>query len=191
MLIADLLSFEIPWKRVVIMAAATVLALLVVDFIWVVARRRKLEFRERHGWVSRLGYLLFLIATATLGATAFGSILRFGHMSGFALLIHIMAAGVFVFTLVVVAVAFLPWGSESGKPAYVLEHRWWLARWSAWALVISSLVTAGTMLVSMLPVLDTSGLLQFAQVHRLAGLVAASAACIHAYAMVITRLGWR
>ncbi|RMF42746.1 MAG: hypothetical protein D6753_06720 [Planctomycetota bacterium] len=191
MIVADLLNIDLPWKQIIIGAVCALLAVLLVNGTWVAATRRRLEFRERHGWIARTSYLLFLVATVTLAATSFGSILRFGHMSGLGLLIHIMSAGAFVATLFIVATAFLPWGSERQQSAYVLEHRWWLARWSAWALVVASLVAAGTMLISMLPILDTTGLLQFAQLHRLAGLIVAAAAAIHAYAMVVTRLGWR
>ncbi len=56
-------------------------------------------------------------------------------------------------------------------------------RLSAWLLILSSLVAAATMVISMLPVLDTQGLLQVATWHRWAGLVVVVSAVLHLLAL--------
>ena len=112
-------------------------------------------------------------------------------MFGYALLAHVGAAGAFVFLLLLIACFYLPRGRDLLGSETTGDNRWWLARLSAWLLVISSIVTAGTMFVSMLPILDTAGLLEFAMLHRYAGLVVVVSAVVHVYALCCTKLGLR
>ena len=104
---------------------------------------------------------------------------------------HIAAAGAFVFLLLLVAFLFLPSGASSGQAGFTADNRWWLSRWMAWGLIASSLVAAGTMLLSMLPLFGTDALLLVASVHRYAGLVVVVAAIFHVYSLICTRLGFR
>ena len=102
-----------------------------------------------------------------------------------------MAAGAFVFLLLVFALIYLPQGPPQPNATVMNAHQWWLNRWSVWALVLGSLVTAGAMFLSMLPVLDTAGLLQAARLHRYAGLFAVVAAIVHSYSLIYYRYRWR
>ncbi len=112
-------------------------------------------------------------------------------MAGDALLAHLAAGGSFVFLLLAMAVLYLPHGITSDGTCGNTERRWWLARWSVTFVVFSGLVTAGAMFLSMLPILDTAGLVQAAALHGYSGLIVVIAAIFHAYAILCTRVGLR
>lgn len=167
-----------------------VVAFILADALYAYFARRRGEATQRRGWLSWLIYLGFMGLVAVLGVTGFGSIVSVGFMSGDALLVHVVAAGAFTFLLVAIAWLFLPRPARAGG-SFQYEHRWWLARWSAWLLVFSCLAAAATMFLSMLPILDTVGLSQVVELHRYAGLAAIAAALLHAYALTATRLSLR
>ena len=58
-------------------------------------------------------------------------------------------------------------------------------------MIVSGILAAGTMFLSMLPILNTGELLQVAMLHRYAGLVVTLAACMHLCSLVCVRLGLR
>jgi hypothetical protein len=190
MLFAELSALRIPFTTVLAATAIAVVALLGVSLLRVLATRRHQKPGRQRFWLSRWLYLAFLLLIAVLAVSAFGSIVQFGHMSGYALFAHIAASGGFVFLLAAIALLLLPVNSGSGEHA-LTDDRWWLARWSAWALVLSGLAAASTMLFSMLPIFDTQGLLTMAAIHRYAGLAVVVAAVFHVYALGCTKLGWR
>lgn len=142
--------------------------------------------QRRSRWSLAL-YAVYLALIAVLAASSFGSILRWGHMSGYALLTHMAAAGAFVFLLMLIAWLYLP----HGRAVRRLETRWWLARWSAWTMVLASLVVIASMLLCMLPLLDTVDMRRMIDVHRYAGLAVVATAAMHAASLCYTRLGWR
>jgi hypothetical protein len=72
-----------------------------------------------------------------------------------------------------------------------LKHPWWLSRFSLWGIQIFSIVTAGSMLAEMLPVLSTEAMLLSAKVHRYSGLLLIVSLLTHAYSLLVQRLGWR
>ncbi len=194
MMLADLTLTHAPvtpWLVSVGVTAAIVLGLV---GMFAFATNRRIRDSATRGWLSRLCYAVFLTSVGVLAISSFGSLLQFGHMSGYALLAHVAAAGAFVFLLLVVAVLYLPWGGSVAtdeNTAAVGDQRWWFARWTAWLLVISSLLTAGSMFLSMLPILDTAGLHEAVAVHRWTGLVVVVSALFHLFAISCTRLGWR
>lgn len=192
MLLDDPQSLNVSFTQVLYVAIAVVAVGLLAAALGVFATNRRSPAGPSRHWISRAIYGLYLILIVALAATGLGSIVRWGHMSGYALLLHLAAAGGFVFLMVAMAVLYLPaTASVAGGDRERQLDRWWAIRWSAWALVLSSLVTAGTMLVSMLPVLDTTGLLQMAMLHRYAGLAVVIAACVHLFSLTCVRLGWR
>jgi hypothetical protein len=191
MLLADLTFPEIPLSAVLIGACIVVAAIVIINAVIVVPTNYKVRAGARRGIFSQLLYVVFLALIAVLAVTSFGSILQYGHLSGYALLAHIGAAGAFVFLLVAIAWLYLPRGYGAPLSAKRGEDRWWLARWSAWILIVSSIASAATMFASMLPLLDTEGLLEFAAWHRYVGVLVVMAAIVHLYAMLCTRLGWR
>lgn len=187
MLLAELPS--IAFDSVLTVAPIVLAVVLGLGGLLVCLTSRKVQERPRRNILSLAVYLVFLAVVVGLAVTSFGTIVQFGHMSGYALLLHVTGAGAFVFLLLAIAYLFLPRG-DAGRVSNN-EQRWWVSRWSAWALVIGGILAAGTMFLSMLPVLDTSGLLLAAELHRYAGLVVVAAAIIHLYALCCTRLGLR
>lgn len=161
-----------------------VLVALAVMGVYYYLTHRHHQPRSRRIWFSKVIYFAFLVTVGVLAITSFGSILWQEVMQHYALLGHLTAAGAFVFLLLPLACFYLP-------SSLRWSRTWWLESLSAWVMVLSSLTVAASMLVSMLPVADTSGLLQLTEVHRLAGLIAVSSATLHAFALVVQRLGMR
>jgi hypothetical protein len=191
MIFADLSFPSIPFSNLILATGILLLVAVVLGTSWVLLSGRRVSKRESHHWFSRLTYAIFIASICVLSASSFVSILQFGHMSGLALLAHVSAAGVFVFVLVAIAILYLPSDSHLADESIAWESRWWVARWTAWLLVVSSIVAAGTMFVSMLPLLDTEGLVTALELHRYAGLAVVIGAVLHLYALLITRLGFR
>lgn len=191
MLIAESTIVNIEFSRVLLLAGIATAIGLCLSAVFVRMTNRHTDEGAGRGWPSRALYLGFAATIGILAITSFGSVLRFGHMSCYALLAHLAGGGTFVFLLLAIAALYLPHGSLSRNTSVAADHRWWVARWSAWILVLSGLVTAGTMFLSMLPVLDTRGLVNVATLHSYSGLTTVIAACIHGYALLCTRLGWR
>jgi len=154
------------------------------------AIRSRLPTNRRH-WFSFALHVAFLAVIAVLAISSFGTLIATWHLLGYPLLLHLTAAGAFVFLLLGFAALYIPQGRPAPDDQAISAHRWWLNRWSIWTLVLAGLVTAGTMFASMLPVLDTAGLLQAATLHRYAGLIVVVAAVTHAYNLVCVRIGWR
>lgn len=191
MLLADLPSLNISFTQVLIAVAVIVAVVLVVATLIPYTTPRQYQRGPTRHWLSWLVYGAYLFLIAVLAVTAFGSIVTSGHVSGYPLLFHVAASGGFVFLMVAIAFLYLPTGADEEDVRSGRQESWWAPRWSAWALVISSLVAAGTMLASMLPVLDTAGLLQMAMLHRYAGLAVVVSAIFHLYSLVCVHLGWR
>jgi hypothetical protein len=143
----------------------------------------------RRAWFHSLIYVAFMGVLALLSVTSFGSLLQSKPLSGYVLMAHVAGAGAFTFLLVAIAWLYLPTYSHA-EQGFRFEHRWWLARWSAWLLVVGSLAAAGTMFLSMLPVLNTESLKQVALLHRYAGIVTVVAAVLNVFAMAWTRFKW-
>ena len=184
-------ALNVSFAQVMYVIGAVVGVGLILAALSVFTTKRKVPPGPARHWITRSIYGIYVVLIIALAATGLGSIARWGHMSGYALLYHLAAAGGFVFVMVAIAILYLPaTAGEVGDRDGQLD-RWWAVRWSAWALVLSSLVTAGSMLLSMLPVLDTAGLLQMVMLHRYAGLAVVVAICVHLFALTCVRLGWR
>src|SRR5690606_20147430 len=61
--------------------------------------------------------VLLILPTTELAATAWGSILRIGHMGSDALIAHMAASGVFVLLVPIAAVIVPRWASRPGSAA--------------------------------------------------------------------------
>lgn len=141
---------------------------------------------KKPGRIGSLVYLAFAGSVFLLAATSFGTILRVGHMSGYALAAHTAGAGAFVFLLLPVAWWLLP-----GAPGAARRDGRRVQSVAAWMVVVSGLAVAGTMFASMLPLLGTNDLLEAVRWHRWAGLFAVVAVVIHAATFVGERLSRR
>ena len=170
-------------KLLIPTAMVTGIVFLLTVLVVLSSKKHRTDRYERN-WFTRTLYLLFIGCVSVLAATSFGSILQQGHMEHYALMAHTTAAGGFVFLTLAVAIFFLPRGTAT-------KEIWLMEKWSVWVLIAGAMVTTATMLVSMLPLLDTTGLLQAVQIHRYAGLVTAIAAIFHAFSLIAGRLGYR
>ena len=159
-------------------------ALLVLSSIYVIATKVDVSRSEHRGWISRILYFVFALSILALAATSFGSILKQGHMNNYALIAHAGLGGVFVVLLLGIAWLYLPSGAE-------ISERWRGERWTAWALVLASMLTAGSMIISMLPILSTQELIDATRVHRFTGLATLIALAFHSCSLLAGRLGYR
>lgn len=191
MLIAELSNIGVSFPRLLVLAGVITAIAIAASAMFVLSTKRQVEDRTSRNSLSRLIYAGFVVMVGGLSVTSFGSILAFGHLAGYALLAHLAAGGSFVFLLLAVSTLYLPRGVSPGHALFTADQRWWVARWSAWLLVLSGLVTAGTMFLSMLPILDTDGLVKVAALHSYSGLVAVIATVVHVFALICTQRGWR
>lgn len=176
--------FNLSFVNLLLPAALATIVVVVLLALWVMSTNRRKTDRYERGWISRVAYAAFLVCTVVLAGTSFVSIVQEGHMQHYPLIAHTSAAGAFVFLLVAVSATYLPRGSST-------SDNWIVERYSAWALVLGSLVTVATMLISMVPILDTEGMNQAMFVHRLAGLSTVIFAVLHLFSLIVGRLGFR
>lgn len=177
---------EIDFTQAMNVAGLGTVALLGLGGLWVLATGRGQRNADGRNWLAKICYLVFTVVVVVLAVSSFGAILTEGHMLGYALLAHMAAAGAFVFLLLAIAYFYLPRGSDIPS-----DNRWWVARWSAWGLVVAGIVTAGTMFLSMLPVLGSEDMLAAIAVHRFSGLIVVVCMVFHFFALCCVRLGLR
>jgi hypothetical protein len=189
--VAEIPIVNIPIGQLLLAAGLLLSLWLTLASLTIAASRRGKKPTSRRHWLSRWLYVCYLGLVAVLALTAFGSLLRFGHVGGYPLLYHVTAAGGFVFLMVAIAFLYLPTAADELDEHDQPVAQWWAPRWSAWALIATSIATAGTMLLSMLPWLDTQGLRDMSLLHRYAGLGVVIAAILHAYSLFCVRIGWR
>jgi hypothetical protein len=182
---------EMSLSTVLISTAILLGIMLIGHLVYAIASNRRMVVANRQHWFLLALYVAFLATIAVLAISSFGTLITSGHLLGYPLLLHLTAAGAFVFLLLGFAVFYIPQGIPTPNDAALNAHRWWLNRWSIWTMVLAGLVTAGTMFVSMFPLLDTKGLLETATLHRYAGLVVVVAAIIHVYSLACVRFRWR
>ncbi len=169
------------WIIPTLLGAASVM-LVTIAIAFFTRRKRRDPFRRR--WINTGIYLTFVFSVAVLAASSFSAILSEGKMEHDALMIHVAASGLFVCLLFVVALTYLPRGETTRKV-------WWWEKWNIWGLVVSGLIASVTMLLSMLPLLDSDQLGQTLHWHRLAGLATVIFLLQHLAATLIGWLGWR
>lgn len=190
-LFGDLSLTQFDFRSILIYSLIGLAVLVVLGGVVVNASKKAVTPAKSRSWFSKLIYLAFLAMVIMLAGSSFGSILQAGHMSGYALIAHLGAAGAFTFLLLAVAVLFAPNGAKPDEAGFTSDGRWWFSRMSAWLLLLSSIAAAGTMFVSMLPILDTQGLLEFAALHRFAGLAVVISSVMHGFAMLCAKSGLR
>jgi hypothetical protein len=169
-------------------------ALIVLHLaITIVRRGPRVERPPWSPW-EKLVYVATLASVAGLGVTSFFTVMRFGAMHGWALFAHMVAAGLFVFVLPVLAITWCGvnrFAARSGseQDGEDAPRFFWLPRATFWVIVAGGLVVTLTMLLSMLPVFGTEGLQSLLDVHRYAGLVVVVAMLLHLYSVTIQCLG--
>ena len=184
-----------PFARLIPIVGVILFVLLILHGLFAFSTRsgRDLSYRRRI-WASLI-YIAFWVFTTILAVTSFGSILLKSKMEHEALLIHVMAAG--GFTAIMVAFAYW-WNPAFGRPIVQYPdfedsttNGWWVARWSLWLVILSSLGVAASMLFGMLPLFDTQQMLTSVALHRYFGLTLVVGLLVHLYSLAIQWLGWR
>lgn len=173
--------FEIAAPITLIVLATLVVAHVVVR----VAVRRPMTERRKYRWSipEKLIYAGFVLSVVVLGATSLVSVLAFGAMHGWWLVVHLVAAGAFVFFVAVMAwtVAFRfnfavsQQANESTTDAPFPS----ISKIIFWIILLLSLIVVGVILASMFPVFATEQMLQLIEVHRLSGLALFAAVILH------------
>ncbi|HID24175.1 MAG TPA: hypothetical protein EYP14_17485 [Planctomycetaceae bacterium] len=174
------------------------------------ARRRGLAAPPpaRWHWWERLLYAVAVLALLDLSVTAFYAVAVHGHLGGWWLLGHMVGAGTFLGVLPLLALTWcrpccfeLPSRSDQrqasgaqdeGQAAVPLPapRRFsWLGKLTFWLMMISGIVVAGTMLLSMFPLFGTHMLEELLDLHRYSGLVLAAASLLHLYSVCANRFG--
>lgn len=167
----------LPW----VLGSSLLLAPLLGLWSW---GRRHVATSYRLGWLSASLYLAWLVAVTGLGLTSYVPLLFGGPMQHWSLLLHLMLAGAFVGLLGLLAVLFNP--VRTGWP--LADRRtWWLPQVLLWILLLSGLATACSMLVGMMPWLDTEGLELAVQLHRYCGLAAVVSSLLYGVCLVAGR----
>ena len=184
-----------PFRNVIVVVGIALLVTILIHSVFAAVTSKK-QRNARRGWIAALVYFAFAILVIGLTATSFGAILVEGVMQNWALLAHISIAGAFVFVMLVFAIIWNPnYLAQTGSGAIPVEaskkDRWWLFTWSLWGVLFSSVVVAGSMLLQMLPVLDTEGMLEVTELHRYSGLVLSASLILNVYSIAIRRIGWR
>jgi hypothetical protein len=175
------------------------IAALVLVLVYLIAglvRGRARDAKSRWTLWEKLVYLALLVSVSVLAVTSFGALLRLGEMSGWALFTHMVGAGMFTFTLPVLAIT---WCEPSrfdirrvGERAETGPRRfYWFVKLTFWIVLLSGLIVSMSMLLSMLPLFGTEGLGDLLDLHRYSGLIVVIALVFHLVGVVLQRLGKR
>jgi hypothetical protein len=185
------------YPRVVQLVLAIAVVMLVVHFLLAAGTRHKgAGLRKRFGWFERVIYFFTFVIVMVLGFTAFYSVIRFGHMHRWLLLVHLMAAGAFVVLIALLAVTWcvparFGRGVDCRPDAHEAGRFNALTKLTYWLMLLAGLATAAPMLLSMLPLLDTDLMRDMLNLHRYAGLLLVIATVLHVYGVWLGRMGWR
>ena len=184
-----------PFSRLIPAVGAVLLVLLVLHGLFAKSTRNKRDISTSRGLWAVLVYVAFGVVVAVLSLTSFGAILMNGKMEHQSLLIHVMAAGAFTAVMVAFAYAWNPVFGRSSAASKNFEDNttngWWVARWSLWLVLFSSLGVAASMLFGMLPLFDTTQMEMAIALHRYCGLFLVVGIIVHLYAIAVQRIGWR
>ncbi len=176
-----------PMFATVALWALLVLALLVVaHLILRMLDKTPREERGRYRWgiFEKLTYFGFFVSVCILAATSLVSILTFGGMHGWWLVVHLMGAGTFVLLVAVmswtVSFRFAFIGSAAQPDVNTTTRGFpFSAKVIYWLILILSLVVVGVILLGMFPLFGTDDLLQLIDVHRYSGLALFVAVTLH------------
>jgi len=168
-------------------------AMGIVGFILLagLSRSRTAEPRSRWNRWEKLVYLALLLSVAILAGTSFGSLLWFGEFCGWFLFVHMLGAGMFVFTLPVLAITWFPpsrfgiprgGGQDQNVPGPIGS----ISALLLWIVLTGGLLVSMTMLLSMLPLFGTEGLGELLNLHYYSGLTVAVALAIHGTGVILS-----
>ena len=130
-------------------------------------------------WFDRIFLLGLLLIVAALAVTAAPAVPE-GPLGGSALLLHMMASGALVFVLPLYALVYVGRNLRS-------ERSSGMQRLGFWLLVLSGVLTIGSIFLCMLPIASTEQMHELIRVHRYAGFAMVPAVAL--LAMGVSR--WR
>ena len=184
-----------------IAAASTIVAHLLLNLFFGSEKLR----RPRWSLLTKLIYLATVFSVGALAVTSFYAVLSHGAMHGWFLLIHVMAAGMFVGVLMCMAVMWAATSrfgiakcdkeqtsTDAAKAASDQadqpgERFTCLSKVAFWVILVSGIATAGTMLLSMLPLFGTDDMQDLITAHRYAGLLLVIATLLHVYLAILAK----
>ncbi len=179
------------FPSIVAIVLAVTAGVIVLHLVLALIGGRATRPRRRLNLWERLVYLGALVSVATLGFTAFFTILRFGSMRGWWLFAHMFGAGALVALLPLLAINWAGpcrFGSGSANDEETYATRFfWIPKLMFWLFLLSSLTVILTILLSMLPIFGTDGLHILLDIHRYAGLMAVVVLTIHFYCILLQR----
>jgi len=156
------------------------------------------------GKSKKLLYLLAVVCFLVLGVAGFYPALVLGEeLSGYLLMIHVTAGGVFAVCLAILALTSAhhyrfnendwPWlGSlvrrEARTNKFIPDNSELLRKAAFWLLVIAALPLMLSVVLSMFPIFGTAGQYFLADTHRYATLVFALVAIVHTYLIIQARV---
>ncbi len=173
-------------------------AMGIVGLILLASLGRSRAAQPKSHWSpwEKLLYLLTLVSVAILAGTSFGSLLWFGEFRGWSLFAHMLGAGMFVFTLPVLAITWFEPGrfgtgrdDDQGQSQPGPLER--IPALLFWIVLTGGLIVSLTMLLSMLPLMGTDGLGKLLDLHYWSGLVVAVALAIHCTLKLMSYIGQR
>ncbi len=135
--------------------------------------------RPQTAFLNRALSVLLFVALTQLSWTALYGVYGPGHLEGFYLFFHMAGSGLFLAVLPLWSITLYSYEAVGAAvtggvevPAHV-RVGCGLRRICVAAFLLSALVVAGTMLLSMLPLFGTEGLEELLVVHKYSGAVAA------------------
>ena len=139
---------------------------------------------RRLGLIERAAYVLLTLTAIALAVSGMAPSLLFGEMlSGYLLMAHVMAGGVFMFFLLLTAL--LGAGGAAGPDGKFAASQ----RCSFWVILALGVGTALTMMFSMLPIFGPHGLEVLRELHRYMGLAIVAVGYWHIYQTMFVRRG--
>jgi hypothetical protein len=130
-----------------------------------------------------------IVSVGVLAVTSLRGMLGDGELRGWLLMGHMTASGAFIVSLLLAVVL---WASacevcatDEGLGGRRFSR---LTRYSFWFFVTASLVTLGTMVLSMFPLLSTHNTELMFAVHRYAGLAMVAGLVVHLYSVSLGRI---
>ena len=184
------------FREILPSALIVTLVLAVAILLIGIGRGRTTEPKSRWNLWEKLIYLVTLASVAILAVTSFGALLWWGELSGWALFAHMGGAGMFVFTLPVLAITWCAPsrfgnGRAGAQGAAASKRFYWLPKLMFWILLVGGLIVSMTMLLSMLPLFGTDQLNELVDLHRISGLVVVVALVFHFTGIILQRFGKR
>jgi hypothetical protein len=156
----------------------------IVGFVVSAARRRAVTAADGGvacpclGWVEKGIYLIMFFGLLVAMVTGLGSAVARGHMSGWALMIHVGLAPAFMLGMAGVAVTMADRcrfvGDRPGSTFGAWEN------FLFWVMLVATLIAILSAVLPMTPVFGTYGQHVSLDVHRYSSLVAAVAVILHA-----------